>query len=199
MNADNRRREDLYELLPWYENGTLQGAERDAVRELLASDLEANRQARELRTLRAAVADEPIMATNMALNLQRLYARIDPPPSRRPRWFMPTSLAAAAFLAIAAGLALFVAGEHAGQFHTLTRPAKLPYVPSGTVLYRVDVVAGVDAAQLAELTGSPTARVLRGPSERGVALIAVSDADAGRVLARLKADPRLRFVTAVPR
>lgn len=198
MNSASHK-DGLYELLPWYENGTLEGQEREAVRELLASDLEANRQARELRTLRAAIADEPIMATNMAMSLRRLYARIDPPPARRPRWFLPMSLAAAALLAVAAGLGLFMAGEHAGQFHTLTTPARLPEVPPGMVLYRVDVAPGVDAAQLAELTGSPDARVLQGPSERGVALIAVPGADAKRVLARLGVDPRLRFVTAVPR
>ena len=198
MNAASRN-DDLCELLPWHENGTLQGEERDAVRALLASDLEANRQARELRMLRAAIAEEPIMATNVTMNLQRLYARIDPPPARRPRWFMPMSLAAVALLAIAAGLGLYVAGERAGQFHTLTAPAALPDVAPGTVLYRVDMVAGVDAAQLAELTGASGVRVLQGPSEHGVALLAVPAADAARVLVKLKSDPRLRFVTAVPR
>lgn len=193
------RREELYELLPWQENGTLDGDEREAVRALLANDFEANRQARELRVLHAAVADEPIMATNMAMNLRRLYARLDPPRPQRPRWFVPLSLAAAAMLMTAGGLGLFMAGERAGRFHTLTAPSELPATPADAVLYRVDVAAGVDAAQLAALTGSAGTRVLQGPSERGVALLAVPAADAGRVLATLRADSRLRFVTPVPR
>jgi hypothetical protein len=193
------RREELYELLPWQENGTLDGEERDAVRALLANDLEANRQARELRALHAAVADEPIMATNMAMNLRRLYARLDPPRPQRPRWFVPLSYAAAAMLTVAGGLGLFMAGEHAGRFHTLTAPSELPATAADAVLYRVDVAAGIDAAQLAALTGSSGARVLQGPSERGVALLAVPAADADRVLATLRADARLRFVTPVPR
>ena len=193
------RREELYELLPWLENGTLDGDEREAVRALLASDLDANRQVRELRVLHAAVADEPIMATNMAMNLRRLYARLDPPRPQRPRWFLPLGWAAAALLMLAGGLGLFMAGERAGRFHTLSNPATLPATPADVVLYRVDVDSGVDATQLAALTGNSAARVLQGPSERGVALLSVPAADADRVLATLRADSRLRFVTAVPR
>jgi anti-sigma factor RsiW len=197
MKTANRK--DTLELLPWYENGTLDDAETEGVRALLTSDLEANRHVRELRALRAAVADEPILATNMAMNLRRLYARIDPPPQRRPVWFVPLSFAAAATLMVAAGLGIFVAGEQAGRFHVLTTPAEIPAVSADSVLYRVDVAAGVDAAELAALTGVPGARVLQGPSERGVALLAVPSADAEQVVARLHADPRLRFVTPEPR
>jgi len=192
-------RNEVLELLPWYENGTLNDAENEAARVLLSTDLDANRQARELRVLRAALADEPILATNMQVNLRRLNARIDPPPSRRRPWFAPFALAAAALMVVATGIGLFFAGERAGRFHTLTAPAELPPVPADAVLYRVDVAAGVDAAQLAALAGVPGARVLQGPSERGVALLAVPGADAESMLARLHADPRLRFVTAVAR
>jgi hypothetical protein len=198
MNTASRK-EDLYELLPWYENGTLDDAENEAVRALLASDLDANRHVRELRVLHGAVADEPIMATNMAMNLRRLYARLDPPAPRRPRWFMPLSLAAAALLMVATGLGLFRAGERAGRFHTLTTPAQLPATPADSVLYRVNVVAGVDAEQLAQLVGVPGVRVLQGPSEHGVALIAVPGSAAASIEPRLRADPRLRFVAVVPR
>jgi hypothetical protein len=194
------RKEYLYELLPWHENDTLEGAEKEAVRALLASDLESNRQARELRVLHGAVADEPIMATNMAMNLRRLYARLDPPVPRRQRWFVPVSMAAAALLTVAGGFGLFKAGERAERFHTLTSPPaeSLP-VPANSVLLRVDVVAGVDAAQLTQIAGVAGVSVLQGPSERGVALIAVPRADAESVASRLSSDPHLRFVAQVPR
>jgi hypothetical protein len=199
MNTASRK-EYLYELLPWHENDTLEGAEKDAVRALLANDLEANRQARELRVLHGAVADEPIMATNMAMNLRRLYARLDPPAPRRPRWFVPVSMAAAALLMVAGGFGLFMAGERAERFHTLTSPPAESFtVPADSVLYRVDVVAGVDAAQLEQLAGAAGVRVLQGPSERGVALIAVPRAEAESVASRLSTDPHLRFVAPVPR
>jgi hypothetical protein len=192
-------RNETMELLPWFENGTLGEDESDAVRELLASDLDANRQARELRVLRAALADEPIMATNMAMNLRRLYARIDPPRRARPAWFMPLAMAASALLVVASGFGLFKAGVREGVYQTLTTPSKLPPVAADAVLYRVTVTPGVDAAQLAELAGSSGVRVLQGPSEYGVALLAVPGSEAAPVLARLKADPHLRFVTAEPR
>jgi hypothetical protein len=164
---DTADKQDLYELLPWQVNGTLEGDERDAVRELLAGDLEANRQARELRVLRAALGDEPIMATNMMVNLRRLSARLDPPRPSTRRWFVPLSLAAAAVLAIAGGSALFLAGERAGRFQTLSTP---------------DAVV---------------ARVVQGPSEYGVAVVDVPEAGAAHALALLRADPRLRFVAPV--
>jgi hypothetical protein len=196
MNTASRK--ETIELLPWFENGTLDGAEHDAVRALLACDLDANRQVREIRALRTAIADEPILATNMQMNLRRLYARMDPPARRRPVWFMPLSYAAAALLTVSAGMGIFFAGERAGSYVTLTNPSSLA-APADSVIYRVDVVAGVDAGELAALTGVAGVRVLEGPSERGVATLAVPGADAERVLAKLHADPRLRFVTAVPR
>jgi len=41
--------------------------------------------------------------------------------------------------------------------------------------------------------------VLSGPSEHGVATLAVPHARAQQIIARLSADPRLRFVAPVPR
>lgn len=196
MNTASRK--DLTELLPWYENGTLDNGENEAVRELLASDLEANRQLRELRALRSALADEPIMATNMAMNLRRLHAQIEPQPRARRTWFVPLTMAATTLFAIATGFGLFMAGERAERFHVLTTPEELPPVSADNILYRVDVASGVDVAQLSAMAGAGV-RVLQGPSENGVALLAVPKADSERVLARLKADSRLRFITAEPR
>jgi anti-sigma factor RsiW len=208
MTSANHK-QDLYELLPWHENGTLDDAESEALRTLLATDLEANRQARELRVLHAAVADEPILAPNMTTNLRRLRARIDPPAPQHRSWFLPLpavfagarglSFAAAALsLLVVAGFGVFRAGERAGVAHTLTSPSDVA-VPSGdNVLYRVDVVDGVDAAALVKLTDTPGARVLQGPSPHGVALLAVPKGGAEHALAKLQEDPRLRFVTTVP-
>jgi len=61
------------------------------------------------------------------------------------------------------------------------------------------VATGVDAATLSAIAADPDVRVLNGPSEHGVATLAVPHAHARQVLARLSADPRLRFVAAVAR
>lgn len=192
-------RESLRELLPWHENGTLNDVERERVRALLATDLEANRQRRELHALREALIDEPTLASNMGSNLQRLRAQMGP---GRPVAYVPMSarwLSIAAAAVVALGAATFYAGTRVGPYETLTSTAALDPASPDADIVRVDVVAGVDAAMLAQLAGDPQVRVLNGPSEHGVATLAVPHAHAQQVIARLSADPRLRFVTPVPR
>ncbi len=197
------RKEYLYELLPWHGERHLEGAEKDAVRALLASDLEANpANARDARAAGARGHGQGDRGSRHegAMVLRRLYrAYYRSAAHDGARWFVPVSMAAAALLTVAGGFGLFMAGERAERFHTLTTPAELPAAPADSVLYRVDVVAGVDAEQLAQLAGVAGVRVLQGPSERGVALIAVPRADAESVASRLSADPHLRFVALVPR
>jgi len=197
INPD--RRDELRQLLPWYENGTLNDAERDEVRALLATDLEANRQRRDLHALRDAVVDEPMLAPNMGSNLQRLRAQMG---ARRAVMYLPMSprwLAMAASAILALGVATFYAGTRVGPYRTLTSSAPAEAVPADFDLIRVDVVAGVDAAQLSLLAGDPDVRIVHGPSERGVATVAVPRAHAQQVIARLNADSHLRFVAPVPR
>src|SRR5258705_8570568 len=109
MNASDSRLA-LRELLPWYENGSLSESEHDSVRALLATDLEANRQRRELRVLREVLSEEPILATNMAQNLRRLHARLGTGPASAAAWFEPRWLALAALLALVVGVTTFFAG-----------------------------------------------------------------------------------------
>ena len=196
MNTFDSRNE-IRQLLPWFENGTLRADERDAVRALLATDLEGNRQRRELRVLREVLANDATLATNMALNLGRLQGRLG--PSRIAVRLTTRWLAAAALMVLAVGATTFFAGVRLGSYHTLTAPATAESVPADAELIRVDVVAGVDAEALVRLAGDPQVRVLHGPSEHGVATLAVPRAHAQQITARLSADPRLRFVAPVPR
>ncbi|HZP65486.1 MAG TPA: hypothetical protein VFB32_04195 [Rudaea sp.] len=196
MNAFDDR-QAIRELLPWYENGTLPEREREAVRALLATDLEANRQRRELRALREAIVDDTTLATDMAVNLRALQTRLDAPVGAKPnrlRWF-----ACAAALLLALGGSTFFAGLRVGTYHTLSTPAATPLVPADFELIRVDVARNVDATLLLSLAGDPQARVLLGPSEHGVATLVVPRDHAAVVMARLNRDPRLRFVAPVPR
>jgi len=195
MNTFDSRNE-LHQLLPWYENGTLHADENAAVRALLATDLEANRQRRELRALRDTLTDDPTLTTNVTLNWRRLQARMG---SSHMITYVPMTthwLAIAALAFLALGVATFYAGARLGPYHTLTAPD--PSVPADVELVRVDVVASVDAAALARLADDPEVHVLRGPSDHGVATLAVPRAHAQQVIKRLSADPRLRFVAPVP-
>jgi len=192
-------RDALRQLLPWHENGTLNDIERERVRALLATDLEANRQRRELHALREALVDESTLASDMGSNLQRLRAQMGPTNAIA---YMPMTarwLAIAASAIVSLGAVTFYAGTRVGPYQTLTATAAPEPVAADADLVRVDVAAGVDAAALMQLTGDAQVRVLSGPSEHGVATLAVPHARAQQIIARLSADPRLRFVAPVPR
>jgi hypothetical protein len=192
-------REALRDLLAWHENGTLSEVERERVRTLLATDLEANRQRRELQALREALVDEPTLASNMGSNLQRLRAQMG--PGRAVAYVPMTArwLAIAATAVITLGAVTFYAGTRVGPYQTLTSTAALDPVSADADIVRVNVVAGVDATVLMQLAADPQVSVLNGPSEHGVATLAVPHAHAQQIIARLSADPRLRFVAQVPR
>jgi len=192
-------RDAVRELLPWHENGTLNEVERERVRALLATDLEANRQRRELHALREALIDEPTLASDMGSNLQRLRAQMG--PSRAVAYMPMTArwLAIAASAIITLGAVTFYAGTRVGPYQTLTATAALDPVSADADLVRVDVAPGVDAGALMQLAGDAQVRVLSGPSEHGVATLAVPRAHTQEIMARLNADPRLRFVAQVPR
>jgi hypothetical protein len=151
-----------------------------------------------LRALREALIDEPILASNMGLNLQRLNAQIAP---HRAVTYVPMTarwLALAACATVVLGVAIFFAGARLAPYHTLTAPAVTEAAaPAGADLIRVAVGAGVDARALTGIAADPDVRVLSGPSEHGVATLSVPHAHAREVMARLSADPRLRFVAAV--
>jgi len=192
-------RDALRQLLPWHENGTLNDIERERVRALLATDLEANRQRRELHAIREALVDESTLASDMGSNLQRLRAQMGPTNAIA---YMPMTarwLAIAASAIVSLGAVTFYAGTRVGPYQTLTATAASEPVAADADLVRVDVAAGVDAAALMQLTGDAQVRVLSGPSEHGVATLAVPHARAQQIIARLSADPRLRFVAPVPR
>ena len=108
-------------------------------------------------------------------------------------------LALAVLLILALGVVTFFAGARVGSYHTLSAPEPAFSIPADAELVRVAVVPGIDATALTQLAGDPQVRVLRGPSERGVATLAVPRARAQQIIARLSVDPRLRFVAPVSR
>ena len=200
MHSHERdERQAAREMLPWFENGTLDERENETMRALLASDLEANRQRRELRAMHEALAGDATLGAHQALNLRALHARIDAEDARAARRRKAPLWALAASLLLVAGASLFFAGTRVGEYRTLTSNAPLAAVGEDYELVRVDAAAGVDAAALQRLTGDADARVLVGPSAHGVATLAVPRAHAAAVLAHLRAAPELKFVAEVPR
>jgi hypothetical protein len=186
-------REALMQLLPWYETGRLPELERVAVHDLLAHDLEANRQRREIRALRAALAGEPLLHGQAAAGLERFRAQLDADaaPHRRvaPAW-----LALAAVLVLALGFGAFFAGESVGRYRTLSSApvAAAPGMMQESL--RVSVAPGVDADTLLAIAQDPNARLVGALSAQGVATLSFPRGHGTQIQARLRADPRLRYV-----
>lgn len=196
MNSPETR-QALRELLPWYENDTLSPNERSEVHALLASDLEAHRQRRELRALREALSKDPILSPNMSSNLRALQARLDGAPKSRAFERTGFWFAATALLILTLGATMLYVGGRAGRYHTLTASQPIP-VTDDVELVRVDVTAGVSADELANIAGDAQVRVVLGPSAHGVATLAVPREQRAQVLARLQRDPRLLFISEIP-
>src|SRR5690349_6973080 len=167
-------RDAVVNLLPWYETGRLSEDERAAVHDLLAHDLDANRQRRELRTLRAAIAGEPLLEGHVAAGLERFRAQLGadaaPAPRRAPA---PLWLAAAATVAVAVGVAAFVAGERAGRYRTLTSAPPAVAPSAARERLRVSVTNGVDAKALLEAAGDADVAIDGAISAQGVATLSV--------------------------
>lgn len=97
----------LLELLPWYLNGTLEGAELAAVEALLLRSAEAREELEVLRRLAAAVREQEQAheAPPFELGWARLQRSLQPAPRRD--WWKP-GLAAAAALVVALQLGILM-------------------------------------------------------------------------------------------
>lgn len=198
--------------LPWYVNGTLSAADVKRVEahlehcETCRADLDMQRQLSSLMHTPASVEPSP------QAGWRKLQARIDAgarpdsplPAARHPGW-RPTSrpvawLAAAVVVQSVALLALAGSGllgrsmtEMAPRYRTLTS------TPAGSgVRLRVVFAAATTLGELNELLHANQLVAIAGPSDAGLFTLAMqppnADVEAQRaVLARLRADPRVRF------
>lgn len=99
----------LLELLPWYLNGTLAGAELAAVEALLLRSAEAREELEVLRRLAAAVREQEQDAPPFELGWARLQRSLqqEARPAPRRDWWKP-GLAAAAALVVALQLGILM-------------------------------------------------------------------------------------------
>jgi anti-sigma factor RsiW len=208
--------------LPWYLNDTLDEPRRREVDEHLAQCPACRADARALAPLRELRhAPEPVVHTPQA-GFSRLLARIDEAgdaadaadaaaaatpaaepaalPPRRRAWSAPVRWLAAAVLvqALALGItagALLGRGEPAAPYRTLSSPpAAAPATPALRVLF----VPTLSLAEWQALLQREQLVLLAGPGESGLFTLGLGSAARGtdelpQVLARLRADPRVRF------
>ncbi len=205
-----------WELLPWYEAGTLETAEQVAVEAHLRDCLICQRELQYLRRLGPVLraADEPDVA--MQTGLSETLARID--AAQRSRWkrgpwfggwlrrfasiFRETPSAVRIAMAVQLGLVLVLGGlwllpidsAHRPAYETLSAPASQKDLARArlSVAFR----EGTMETAVRDLLLKHGARVVDGPSASGryTVELPIPPAMAGPgspIVARLRSDPRI--------
>jgi hypothetical protein len=195
------------ELLPWYVNGTLEGDERELVSRQVLASLTCRKELERLRRLHQLMQRDDAEAVATDREFDRLMARIranEASPRSAPTtgrlWFpwMPYALAASVAASVSAllwwGTLMPSAPPH--TYATLTNPAP---ADAAAVRLRVLFAPGVPASEQRELFASHGLTALGPPAADGVVTLAFpEDADRTAIVAALKQDPRIQFVTSPP-
>lgn len=192
------------ELLPWFVNGTLEGEERETVQSALRSSITVRREHERLCRLQAVVKGDDAELAATDRGFERLMARIAadeaagaPRTAASARTMRRWPLAqAAAVLALVSGVVWWLGRQDVvapAGYETLTREAQR--VPQLRLAFAPDVGDAERQALLAEFGLAQAAP----PTPEGLyTLVPAANADASAIAARLRADPRVAFVTTPP-
>ncbi len=210
MTSDESRSElerRALELLPWYVNGTLEGEERELVSRQVHGSLTCRKELERLRRLQHHIQRDDGEAVATGRAFERLMARIEASGDssasrvRHPgQAFAWTRLGLAASVAAAASaLPWWWAGElptTPRTYETLT--SSQPADPGATRL-RVVFAPGVAESERLELLASHGLTIVEPPTDDGVVTLLFADGtDQAAIVAALKSDPRISFVTSPP-
>ena len=189
------------ELLPWYVNGTLEGAERELVGRQALTSLTCRKELERLRRLHRLIQRDDAEAVAADRGFERLMERINSGASqadarRRRRFFSWTRLAIAASLiaAVAVPFAWRADGpaKSPATYETLSRVAA---ARDGARL-RVVFAAGVPQAEQDALLARHELTVVGTPTADGVVTLRLAEgAEPAGVVDALRGDPRITFVT----
>ena len=188
MDIDDKRRREIEELLPFYLNGTLEGAELAEVEAAVASDPALAGELEFLRAVRDDVKSRPAQQSPGEFGLARLMKEVgDEKPAAKPAGvsrIWQYAAAAAVALVVAQSALLVTAPEKMVQ---LAGGSIEPY--SGPTL----VVAFKETATEGEIRKLLTdfgMEIVGGPSALGLYLVSVYDEDA--------TDAALIYLNTVP-
>jgi anti-sigma factor RsiW len=206
MSDDSGTHSIMWELIPWFVNGRLRGAEAASVSAHIERCAECARECTEqLRIFDAMQADGSVAFASEAA-FQKLAARLDaaPAPARAHptvRWLAAASVVAALGLAAWGGWLLerTPASATAAAYRTLTAPAP---VAAGGAQLRVVFTPNLTLSELERLLHSIGAYISDGPTEAGVFTLTLdpqpsSSAAVAQRLAALRADANVRFAEPV--
>jgi anti-sigma factor RsiW len=202
------RHRQTWELIPWVVNGRASPEERRIVEQHLADCGDCREEYRFQSQLRSAVASEPQREADPRAALQRLWRRIDgeaetPTMIRRvaAHGFARGLLAAVIVEAVgiaALSAALWTRDGSAGKapvYQTLSAPADA----ASRATIRAVLAPTLNLGQVQALLAQAQLQIVGGPSEAGVYSLAPrsAHADSAAALARLRADPGVRFAEPV--
>lgn len=188
------------ELLPWLVNGTLTGAEREAVEQHTRTCIACRRELKEQQRLHGAVRARRTVDVSAEAGFDRLEDELDGAARlvRRRRFSYataaPFAVAAAAGMAVLAILVWFTPLPELGSddYSTLAAPADEPAL--------LDVVFADDttAAEMQRLLDDIGGEIVAGPSTLGRYSVRVpskqtDSAQLAELLRALSSDPRIRF------
>jgi anti-sigma factor RsiW len=191
--------EEALELLPWYINGTLSDTEHSAVERHVRTCLTCRIALQEQNRIAALLKQQPTVPLSADGGFEALLARIDKAQRpelglfgmRAPRLArLATATALAASIALAAWLVIL--GTDSSREATFVTASQ-----SATGNVEIDVVFAPEVpeadkhALIREVGG-----VMSGPSAVGRYRVRVAEenhADADAIIARLRADERVRF------
>lgn len=206
------------DLIPWWVNGRLTGEEARRVESHLAQCAECRADVDVEHRVRAAVRQKSPVEYAPQVSLQKLWSRIEDVeremPTRPMQGVAPpavTTTAApatrwkvAAGVLIGLGLGLLAASTWQttrtggpAAFRTATTAQPVPGRPAQA---RVVFAPAVSVEELTRIVAGNGFAIVDGPSESGVygLTLAAGGADsAAAALARLRADPRVRFAEPV--
>jgi Putative zinc-finger len=219
VSDDSARHEEAWLALPWLANGRLSQAERDKIEPHVRA-CAACREELAFQRLLCNVLTEPDRVTYApGPSFRKLMERIDAsesqprkvrervnasaetPVRRRPdgnvALWRPPGLAWAASFILAVGLGGIITTLFHPQYRTYTEAP--PAAPVRNVLH-ISFNRSVTVGEAEEALRSNGARVVEGPDSVGIFGVAPEQANQElRLLsARLRADPRVRWVEPVP-
>ena len=210
MTSDESRSElerRALELLPWYVNGTLDVGERELVSRQVLASLTCRKELERLRRLQQLIQRDDPEAAATGRAFERLMARIEKSGDsstlrvrRAGQAFAWSRLALAASVAAAISALLW---WWAGGFPTTTRTYETltsaqPADP-GAARLRVVFAPDVSESEKLELLAGHGLTVAEPATDDGIVTLQFTDgADPAAIVAALRSDPRISFVTSPP-
>ena len=190
-----------FELLPWFINGTLAGAEREAVEQHIRACIVCRRELKEQQRLHTSVRARRTVDVSAEAGFDRLDREIDASAvAAPPRWRIRYATATPFAVAAAAGVAVLAILLWFTPLPDLNRDGYHVLADSPADGALVDIVFAdkTTAAEMQALLDDIDGEIVAGPTSLGRYSVRIGGDHSKRqqidkLLSALAADPRVRF------